>query len=499
MKLPSAAPLLRYLEKHAGEKIKLRELRRELSEWAASGKGRNKDGKKGGKHNKKNKRGPQLSEDGKEYLEELLEALEELDAVRSAGNGMYLVRKPFLLRGKISFSPKGVAFVNVRGTGAEARDVFVAPPLTKNALSGDEVLVRLKDRSRDRFEGEVLDVVNRSRSFHRMRLLTRPKAGGVAGEVLDLPARLVAVADISRLSADAVERLEPDIVVIVKLTGQRVYHQGAQLQEAIFERFEDDTDLDPDFARIMLRYDLQAAYPNVPMPKADEEPNRKNVRDWNNRRDLRDLPTITIDGAESKDFDDALSLVKHKRGTMKLFVHIADVSYYVDQNSELDKEAKRRATSYYLANWVVPMLPPALSENLCSLVAHTNRLAFTAEMEIRLSDGKLTAAEFYKSVIRVDRRLTYEIAEDILEGANEIPPPPEAAGRNKKQPARKPDDDQVPHEFPDREIADMVRKLWKLAQSQRKRRMKFGRIDLDIPEAKIKVGKNNSVESIKYP
>ena len=129
------------------------------------------------------------------------------------------------------------------------------------------------------------------------------------------------------------------------------------------------------------------------------------------------MPTITIDGADSKDFDDALTYIPAGRGKAKLYVSIADVAHYVERNSDLDREALSRSTSYYLSNRVVPMLSPALSENLCSLVAHKNRLAFTCEMELQTKDGKILSASFYKSIIKVDQRLTYDIAESFLDGA----------------------------------------------------------------------------------
>jgi len=179
---------------------------------------------------------------------------------------------------------------------------------------------------------------------------------------------------------------------------------------------------------------------------------------------VRHLYTVTIDGPDSKDFDDAISLEVVNDRKWKLYVHIADVSYYVKAGTPLDDEAANRATSVYLANRVVPMLPPVLSENLCSLVAERNRLAFTAEMDIRPDTGEILHYEIYKSVIRVDRRLTYDTAELELD--------------DKK--------------------SDLSR-IWKLAQVQKAKRLKAGRIDLDMREPKAKYDDAGRLTEVLYP
>ncbi|MCR9141287.1 MAG: VacB/RNase II family 3'-5' exoribonuclease [bacterium] len=477
----SASPILRFLERNAGETVKISEILHALNEPK---KGKQRDSDDG---DSKSKGRSRASKKGKQHetgeVHEILEALAELGAVQFSGATKLRINKPFHLTGRISFSPKGPGFVGVRGAPKSAREIFIAPPNARSALDGDLVVVRLKDRSRDRFEGTVMDIQERSRTYHRMRLLQDADSQGkfAAGETLDLPSRLVACADVSRLPEDSRDRLKSDVVIVVRLTGKRMNYQGASVLEAIFERFEDDTDLDVDFARVLMKYDLDPGYPSdIELPKEiDEEPNAKNVRNWKKREDLRDLPTITIDGADSKDFDDALTYVPAGRGKAKLYVHIADVAHYVERDSDLDQEALRRATSYYLSNRVVPMLPPALSENLCSLIAHQNRLAFTCEMEIQKKDGKILSARFYKSIIKVDQRLTYDIAESFLDGATNRP------GLDGKE---------IP-----KTISSMVQDLWKMAQAQRKRRMKAGRIDLNLPEAKVKINPGTDrIDSISY-
>ncbi|MCB1315751.1 MAG: VacB/RNase II family 3'-5' exoribonuclease, partial [Leptospiraceae bacterium] len=416
-----------------------------------------------------------------ETLDELLLELRELGMIESISRSIQATQ-PFLARGRISFSPSGLAFVAVRGARPAARDVFIGPRDVNGALPGDDVLVRLRDRTRDRFEGVVVDILERARNEYRMRILSAPDRGMAVGEILDVNARLPACVDVSRISADTRNQIKPDTVVIVHMSGDTVRYRGSFMKAAFFVRFESDTDLDPDFARILMKYKLSLGYPDEIELPPDVEPNEHNVRDWKKRRDLRDLHTITIDGAESKDFDDALSIETQRRGIWVLYVHIADVAHYVKQDSALDREARARSTSYYLANRVVPMLPPSLSENLCSLVADRNRLAFTAEMHVSTKDGRILKSDFYRSIIRVDKRLTYEIAESYLD-SDELR---RAAGNLDKltnvagEPAR------------------ILGMLWHLAFIQKERRVKSGRIDLEIPEPKVKMDQQNRIQAIEY-
>lgn len=476
----TSAPLVRFLEQNAGQTVKITDVQRALNE-PKKGRSRDTDDEASESRAKTRSRAGKNKQHDIQEIHEILELLSELGAIQYVGVQKVQIRKPFYLTGRISFSPKGPAFVAVRGASKSAREIFIAPPDARSALDGDLVVVRLKDRSRDRFEGVIMDIQQRSRTFHRMRLLQGPTGKFAAGETLDLPSKLVACADVSRLPEDSRERLNTDTVIVVCLTGKRINYEGASVLEAVFERFEDDTDLDVDFARILMKYDLNPAYPSdIELPaNIDQEPDARNVHDWKKRKDLRELPTITIDGADSKDFDDALTYVPAGRGKTKLYVHIADVAHYVKRDSDLDKEALSRSTSYYLSNRVVPMLPPVLSENLCSLIAHQNRLAFTCEMDIQAKDGKILAASFYKSIIKVDQRLTYDIAEAFLDGELDRP------GLDGKK---------IP-----KEVSSMVQDLWKMAQAQRKRRMKAGRIDLNLPEAKVKINpKTDRIDSISY-
>ena len=402
----------------------------------------------------------------------LLAELELLGMVHMKGNRV-IPRKPFLLRGKVSVSPRGMIFVVPRDGSPGATDVFVHPRNSLDALPGDEVLVRLFDRSRDRFEGEVVRISKKARKEFRMKILDPPTKGGAPGQILDVPGQLPALLDTHRMTSDLKSRLKPDTVVVVQLPGDTTKFLGSYFRTAEFLRFEKDVEEDLDFHRVRMKYDLNPIFPDVPLPDENMVPGPDTVADWKSRKDLRGLYTITIDGADSKDFDDAISLERVSSRTWKLYVHIADVAHYVEKGSPLDREARQRATSVYLVNRVVPMLPPVLSESLCSLVAGVDRLAFTAEMEISTSTGEIKNSKFYRSVIQVTRRYTYEIAEEELDG-------------------------KVDEKVCTPEALSILQDMWRLAQVMRNTRIARGRIDLNLAEPKIKMDSSDRVVALEY-
>lgn len=443
--------LLRILEMNAGDKLTLREVLREVSTPLPNRKDRRK--KPARVHR------PSRFE---ESPQELLAELELLGYVKMEKDRIIPV-DPFVRTGRVSVSPGGLVFVVMRGS-ASVRDIFVAPEAALDALPGDEVSVRLTGRRSGRFQGEITEVTTRARSLFRMKLLPGSAQKAFPGALLDLPSPLSAVMSASRMPTDMVERLKPDTIVIVKLTGRRVRYLGAAFQEASFVRFERDTDLDPDFARVLMKYNFDPVYPEMDLPLETDDP--EYAKHDPDRRDLTALPTVTIDGPTAKDFDDAISLEPAGGDRVTLYVHIADVSHYVLPGTELDTEALRRATSVYLTGRVVPMLPPILSENLCSLVANRKRYAFTAEMTVSRKSGRILASKFYKSVIKVDKRLTYEEAERLI--------------------------DRPAHESP----VDLPA-MWALAQKQKAGRMTSGRVDITIPETEY-VMKGDKVDQVVY-
>lgn len=384
-----------------------------------------------------------------------LNDLESLKLIELNKNSIQ-IKSPFFFEAKASMNPAGIIFamprmLTTKPKESHIRDIFIAPSNTLGAMSNDTILVRLTDRKRDRFEGEVISVIKRARRFYRFRVDSIKGQSDAIGILLDTNAAFRASISMSGLPADSRKRVKVGTILVVELSSKTNRDQSGSFHIAKFVRFADDTEFDSDFDRILLKYNLDPYYQDFDFPKIDPDI-QKQVPDWSKRKDLRHLYTITIDGADSKDFDDALSyVVKSKRKSI-LYVHIADVSFYVVKDSDLDKEARERATSYYIGNRVVPMLPPELSEKLCSLIEDHNRLAVTAEMTIDPTTGQILNSTFYRSIIRVNKRYTYQEAETKLDSNS---------------------NDSI---LPD---------LWKLALNQKKLRTEDGRIDLEIVEPNL--------------
>jgi ribonuclease R len=437
--------LLRFFERNQGKVLSEREVNKFINKLVTKNK------------TKKNLK--------KEYLEPeiILSELMNLNLIEKEKK-KYKVKSPFLVDCRVSFSPTGLIFASPRFLfmpNEFTKDIFIPPRSSKKALLGDIVQVRLVDKKRERFEGEIVKILKRNREFFRMEILELEK-GNAIGKLLDIPGKLSVICDLNGLSKDTKDRIKVSSKIIIKLTGKMVPFKQANFYEAMFIRFEDETEFDLDFDRILIKYNLNPYYPDYQFPKYDPE-KLDTIPDRNKRKDLRELYTITIDGEDAKDFDDAISLKVINKNKYKLYVHIADVSFYVEKNSPLDLEAQQRGTSYYLANRVIPMLPPSLSEDLCSLIEGKNRLTVTAEMDIDAKTGKIIKAKFYRSIIKVKKRYTYEIAENLI----------------------------------DTNIDPILPTLWEIAQIQRKQRIKEGRIDLDVPEPKFIFGENDKVIEIK--
>jgi len=232
-----------------------------------------------------------------------------------------------------------------------------------------------------------------------------------------------------------------------------------------------------DTAAVMKHFSLPKAFSPKALAEAAEidatlKGGRLPAGSTKGRLDLRRKFVFTCDPATARDFDDALSLEKDRRGNRVLGVHIADVSHYVRPGSAIDREAYRRSTSVYLADKVVPMLPEALCDGVCSLVPDEDRLAFSVFMTFD-AKGEMIARSFAKSVIRSKVRFTYEEVMTILAGG--------AAGRGAKAGKRE---------------AKTIREIGELAQQLRARRFAAGALDLETPEAEVVLDGNGEMEAI---
>ncbi|MFI5362338.1 MAG: ribonuclease R family protein [Elusimicrobiota bacterium] len=287
------------------------------------------------------------------------------------------------------------------------KDVYLSGPTLKLAMDGDRVAARIVGNRGGKLSGEIVRVIARGRTTVVGTLRRAGKhwalipESGVEADALEVtgPARGVVLAE-GQMAALKIERWPTErraaAGVVIEMLGPlddpKTRVRAVVASKEIPTEFPDDA------------LEEAAALPDDPAPSS-----------WAGRPELFDLPTFTIDGADAKDFDDAVSLEDAGGGRLRLGVHIADVANYVTRDSPLDKEAVRRGTSVYLPGRVIPMLPPKLSDHLCSLRPDVPRLTLTCWLDMT-PDGAVHGAKVEETVIRSWRRFTYEEVQEILDG-----------------------------------------------------------------------------------
>ncbi|HEY0827603.1 MAG TPA: ribonuclease R [Bacilli bacterium] len=356
-----------------------------------------------------------------------------------------------LLRGKLQAHAKGFGFL-IPEDRAQT-DVYINANDMLGAMNGDTVLVRTTTKSAagGRVEGEVVRVVTRANTK-------------VVGVFQNNGSFAFVIADDKRIVKDI---FIPQHAFMGAQDGQKVvaqivqYPQGTDAAEAeVIEilGFKDDPGVD--ILSIIRKHNLPEAFPDEVLQEAEAIPAKISEEDLKNRRDLRDLRIVTIDGEDAKDLDDAVHVQRLPNGNLKLGVHIADVGYYVEEGSPLDQDAYARGCSVYLVDRVIPMLPQRLSNGICSLNPQVDRLTMSCDMEFD-ADGKVVNHEVYTSVIRTTERMTYTNVRKILQKEE-----PELLERYK-------------------DLIEDFYLMEELAMRLRRARMKRGAIDFDFTESKV--------------
>ncbi|MGI8537430.1 MAG: RNB domain-containing ribonuclease [Mycobacteriales bacterium] len=301
---------------------------------------------------------------------------------------------------------RGFGFVDLDETvttpgGTTVTSCFVPPPMTKDLLADDRVEIAYQVEEDGRATASTATLLER----------VRTEVFGVVEEGLVL--RLDPHLGSGRWRLEGrVEDLPVGVAVLADITGPGVADPS--------DEWEDPVAADALLERVRVRHRLPLGYPPDVLAEVDAVAGGEGRCGSLVRRDLRDLPTFTIDSPGSRDLDDALSVyAADADGGIRVCVHIADVAAHVRPGTSLDAEARRAATSVYLPGWTRPMLPARLSEDALSLVPDADRDALTVEMRIG-TDGSVTAADVYATCIRSDTRLSYEVAADALAGG--IPP-----------------------------------------------------------------------------
>ena len=350
-------------------------------------------------------------EDSIEALRRRLRAMERDGQVIYTRRGAYApVDKLDLIPGRIQGHRDGFGFLIPDDSSG---DIFLGPSQMRLVFDGDRALVRITgvDR-RGRNEGAVVEVISRAHEILVGRYYEEDGIGYV-------------VADNARINQDVL--IAPTAKGGVK-HGQyaevRITHwptPSRQAQGEVIEVVGDYMAPGMEIEVALRSYDIPSEWPEAVLKEAALLKDHVVEKDKQKRVDLRHLPLVTIDGEDARDFDDAIYCEPHKAsgwrlfsGGWKLYVAIADVSHYVPLGSALDEEAELRGTSVYFPSQVIPMLPEELSNGLCSLNPHVDRLAMVCEMTVSKS-GELTDFEFYEAVIHSHARLTYNKVSSMLE------------------------------------------------------------------------------------
>ena len=394
----------------------------------------------------------------RKLYKQILSSWEDEGEIYLKRNGKYtLPENAGLIRGEISISGGNFGFLDVVGESS----IFISGHYLNTAMNGDTVLVRIlknNTNSNKSREGEVYKIVRRARDVivgvfeHNLSFgFVRPK-----NSVKDI-----------YIPKKKIKGAKTGDLVAVK-----IYFWGDDEKKPegeVVSILGDPQDTEALISALLINNGIQEKFPNEVIKETDKI-NDDFSEELEKRRDLRHLDIITIDGSDAKDLDDAVYVEKTDTG-YRLFVSIADVSYYVKSGSELDREALKRGNSIYLVDRVIPMLPRKLSNNLCSLNPDEDKLTFTVEIEFD-SNGKVVKNDFYKSVIKSKYRMTYSGVNKILEG-----------------------DEKLIKEYSG--IYEMLKNMLFLSKSLRHIKKRRGSIDFELPEIKVILDENKLVKDIE--
>jgi len=360
-----------------------------------------------------------------------------------------------LVVGRFQGHERGYGFVVADRPGArrDRSDLFIPPDATASAMHGDRVIARIHSRGRGGRgpEGEVIRILERA---HKT-LVGAFEPGRHFGVVTPDDRRIRHDVFVPRGDTAGARAGEKVVVEITRWPAARRNPEGR-----VIERLGPADAPGVDVAVIIRKYGLPETFPPEVLAEADQVPDAVAPEEVQGRLDLRDLPVITIDGEDAKDLDDAVSLEQLDDGNLRLGVHIADVSHYVREGSALDQEARRRGTSVYLVDRVLPMLPPRLSNGICSLNPRVDRLTLSCLMTLT-PDGRVLDHRIAKSVIHSRERTTYEDVAKILVQKNPV----------------------VTARY--RDLVPTLRAMEALAMALRARRFERGSLDFNFPEARV--------------
>ncbi len=385
----------------------------------------------------------------------VLEELKDDDYLQQISRGKFKLKaKTGTAVGVVELQPQGFAYVISEEVD---RPVLVSSRNLKHAMEGDKVKIRMYARRKKHdLEGEVLEIIERKKTQFVGTVQTSRNfaflnpAGKVGFDIFIPGGKLAEAKNGQKAIAEIIEWPENAKSPFGK----------------IIEVLGDTGNNDAEMHAILAEYELPHKFPEKVNRAAEKIPLKIPNDEIKKRRDMRNITTFTIDPADAKDFDDALSLQKLKNGNWEVGVHIADVTHYVTPNTLIEEEAKNRATSVYLVDRVVPMLPERLSNGVCSLRPHEDKLCFSAVFEMN-DKAEIIGQWFGKTVIHSNHRFAYDDAQQIIETGSGT-------------------------------LSDEILTLDRLAKELRNQRFKKGSIAFDRVELKFNIDESGKPLSVFF-
>jgi ribonuclease R len=401
-----------------------------------------------------------------QLLQDALRELEQTGRIaRIKGNRYIQPREADLIPGRIRMNRQGKGFLQPDDPGLQ--EITIPESATGTALHEDRVLVRrdvrpkgLRSGAAEPDTGTVVRILERRRTQMVGTLQRGRRFLYVIPDDPRIPHDIY-VPEPSDLGRPA--RIGDKVVVELREWASRHTNPEGEIVEVLGAPGEEGVDM----LSVLRQYDLPLHFPKAVLHEAHAIGTTVHARDGAGRVDCRRHRVITIDPDDAKDFDDAICLERVSPEQWRLWVHIADVSHYVKHGTALDVEARKRGNSTYLVDRVIPMLPEALSNELCSLKPNVDRLTKCVEFLIS-NDGRVLNTKFYSAVIHSQRRFTYGEVLEILQ----------------RKPASDP-------------IEQMLHQAHELAQRIRRLRFKAGSLDLDFPETKIRLDERGNILRIE--
>lgn len=393
--------------------------------------------------------------EGRRLVSVVLEEMKDDEYLEQISRGRYRLKaKTGTVCGVVELQPQGFAYVN---SDEVDRPILVSSRNLNNAMDGDKVRVHLYARRKKHdLEGEVTEIVERAKTIFvgtvqmsRNFAFLLP-AGKVGFDIFIAKENLNGAKDGQKAIAEIIE------------WPPKARSPFGRITEVLGDTGNNDAEMHA----ILAEFELPHKFPDKVDKVAEKIPFEIPEEEYKKRRDFRDVTTFTIDPADAKDFDDALSLQKLENGNWEVGVHIADVTHYVTSNSLMETEAQSRATSVYLVDRVVPMLPERLSNGVCSLRPNEDKLCFSAVFEMT-DEAKVVKQWFGKTVIHSNKRFAYEDAQEIIE-----------TGKG--------------------ELAEEVLKLNELAKKLRALRFKNGSIAFERVEIKFNIDETGKPLSVFF-